>query len=76
MAIIFKKNTQTIKKPNTSHHPEPDSPGAAGPAVHTRVLSVVSSRLELQLMDNGLQPHTGNNHQFMGGKGGERGTCH
>lgn len=49
------------------------SPDAAGPAVHTLVLSVVSSRQELQLMDNGLQPHTGEQSPIHGRKGGANG---
>lgn len=49
------------------------SPGAAGPAVHALVLSVVSSRQELQLMDNGLQPHTGEQSPIHGRKGGANG---
>lgn len=48
-------------------------PGAAGPAVHTQVLSAVSSRQELQLMDNGLQHHTGEQSPIHGRKGGAKG---
>lgn len=48
-------------------------PGAAVPAVHTQVLSVVSSRQELQLMDNGLQLHTGEQSPIHGRKGGAKG---